>query len=65
MKIVVIVFLLLIIASLASALFYLVTDRGQSKRMVTALALRVGLSMTLFLLLVAGHYLGFFGDRIT
>ena len=65
MKIVVIVFLLLIIASLGSALFYLVTDRGQSKRMVKALALRVGLSITLFLLLMAGHYFGFIGDRIS
>ena len=63
MKIVVIVFLLLIVASLGSALFYLVTDRGQSKRMVKALALRVGLSIALFLLLVAGHYFGFIGDR--
>ena len=65
MKIVVIVFLLLIIASLGSALFYLVTDRGQSKRMVKALALRVGLSITLFLLLIAGHYFGLIGDRIS
>ena len=42
MKIVVIVFVLLILASLASALFFLVNDRGQSKRTVKALALRVG-----------------------
>ncbi|MBI4293371.1 MAG: twin transmembrane helix small protein [Betaproteobacteria bacterium] len=64
MKIVVIVFLLLIVASLGSALFYLVTDRGQSKRMVKALALRVGLSITLFLLLMAGHYFGFIADKM-
>ncbi len=64
MKIVVIVFLLLIIASLGSALFYLVTDRGQSKRMVKALALRVALSITLFLLLMAGHYYGLITGKL-
>lgn len=64
MKIVVIVFLLLIVASLGSALFYLVTDRGQSKRMVKALALRVALSITLFLLLMAGHYYGLITGKL-
>lgn len=58
MKIIVILFVLLILASLGSALFFLVNDRGQSKRTVTALALRVGLSVTLFLLLMAGYYFG-------
>jgi hypothetical protein len=65
MKIVVIIFLLLILASLGSALFFLVTDRSQSKRTVTALALRVGLSVTLFLLLMAGYYFGLIPGRIT
>jgi len=58
MKIVVIVFVLLILGSLASALFFLVNDRGQSKRTARALALRVGLSVILFLLLMAGYYFG-------
>jgi len=58
MKIVVILFLVAIVASLGSALFFLVTDRGQSKRALKALALRVGLSLTLFLLLMAGYYFG-------
>src|SRR6266704_2490993 len=50
-KIVVILLFVAILASLGSALFFLVTDGGQSKRSVKALALRVGLSLTLFLLL--------------
>lgn len=65
MKIVVVIFLLLILASLGSALFFLVTDRSQSKRTATALAVRVGLSVTLFLLLVAGYYFGLIPGRIT
>ena len=65
MKIIVILFLLLILASLGSALFFLVTDRGQSKRTATALALRVGLSVTLFLLLMAGYYFGLIPGKIS
>jgi len=65
MRIVVIIFLLLILASLGSALFFLISDRGQSKRTVRALALRVGLSLTLFLLLMAGYYFGLIPGRLS
>ena len=65
MKIVVIVFVLLILASLGSALFFLIADRGQSKRIAKALALRVGLSVTLFLLLMAAYYFGLIQGRLT
>ncbi|NIO40338.1 MAG: twin transmembrane helix small protein [Burkholderiales bacterium] len=58
MKIVVLLFLLLIIGSLASALFYLVRDKGASDRTVKSLTLRVGLSVTLFILLMLGYYFG-------
>ena len=65
MRIVVILFIILILASLGSALFFLVNDRGQSKRTVTALALRVGLSVILFLLLMAGYYFGLIPGKIS
>jgi hypothetical protein len=39
-------------------------DRGGSKRMVKALAIRVGLSVVLFLFLMAGYYLGWFAGRL-
>ena len=65
MKIIVILFVLLILASLGSALFFLITDRGQSKRTAKALALRVGLSLTLFLLLMAGHYFGLIPGKVS
>ncbi len=64
MKIVVILFFVAILASLGSALFFLVTDRGQSRRTVKALAVRVGLSLTLFLLLIAGYYFGLIPGKI-
>jgi hypothetical protein len=58
MKILVALAFLLIIGSLGSALFFIMRDKGKGSRTVHALALRVGLSITLFLLLLAAHYLG-------
>ena len=64
MKIVVIIFVLLILASLGSALFFLINDQGQSKRTARALALRIGFSLTLFLLLMAGYYFGLIPGKL-
>jgi hypothetical protein len=58
MKIVVAVAFLLIIGSLASALFFLMRDKGRSNRTVQALAMRVGLSITLFLLVLFSYKMG-------
>lgn len=58
MRIIVVLFLVVIVGSLASALFYLVRDKGASDRTVKSLAIRVGLSVTLFLLLMLGYYFG-------
>jgi hypothetical protein len=60
MKIVIVVFLILILASLGSALFYLMKDKGTGDRTVKALTLRVALSVSLFLLLMLGYWFGFF-----
>ncbi|MBW7861181.1 MAG: twin transmembrane helix small protein [Rhodocyclaceae bacterium] len=64
MRWIVILFLLLIIASLGSALFYLVRDRGTGTRTVKALSLRVALSAALFVLLVAGYAAGWIDGRL-
>ena len=58
MKILVAIAFILILASLGSALFFLMRDKGKSNRTVHALALRVGLSITLFLLILGAHYMG-------
>ena len=52
MKLLIIVVFIAVLASLGSGLFFLVTDRGESKRMVNALTLRVALSVLLFVLLL-------------
>ena len=64
MRYVVIAVLVLIVASLFSALFFVFQDRSGSKRAVTALAIRVGLSMALFLLLMAAYYFGWIPERL-
>jgi hypothetical protein len=58
MKILVAIAFLLIIGSLGSALFFLMRDKGKSNRTVHALAMRVGLSVTLFLLLLGAYKMG-------
>ena len=65
MRYVVIAALVLILGSLFSALVFVIRDRSGSTRAVKALALRVGLSLALFLLLMAGYYFGLIPGRLT
>ena len=58
MHYVVVVAFILIVASLVSALIFVMKDKGKSDRAVTALALRVGFSITLFLLILLAYKLG-------
>lgn len=58
MKTVVAIAFVLIIGSLASALFFLMRDKGRSNRTVQALAMRVGLSITLFLFVLFSYKMG-------
>ena len=67
MRFVVILFLLLIITSLGSALLTLLrggNSAGPSTRMARALAIRVGLSLTLFALLMAGFASGLIDGKL-
>ena len=61
-RIIVIATLVLIVLSLASALYYLYHDRGQGKRMVRALAIRVALSASLLIFLVLSYKMGWIGE---
>jgi hypothetical protein len=57
-KIIVVLFLIFIIGSLFSGLYYLVKDKGASERTVRALTLRISLSVILFILLMIGYATG-------
>ena len=58
MRYVVAIAFVLILGSLASALFFLMRDKGTTNRTVTALAFRVGFSMALFFFILIAHYFG-------
>jgi hypothetical protein len=57
-KLVVIVLLVIIVGSLASALIFMVKDEGRSDRTVKALTLRIALSLVAFGLLMVGYATG-------
>ena len=56
--------LVLILASLASALVFMVRGRDDPKRMAKALTVRVALSVGLFIVLMAGYYFGLIPGRL-
>lgn len=58
MKILVAIAFALILASLGSALVFLMKDKGKSNRTVRALAFRVGFSIALFILILIANQLG-------
>jgi uncharacterized YccA/Bax inhibitor family protein len=57
-RLAVIVLLIGIVGSLASALVYLFKDDNDSRRTVRALTVRIGLSVSLFVLLLVAYALG-------
>jgi len=64
MRIVVILFIIVILGSLGSALYYMLKDRGTTERTVKALTVRIALSVILFLMLVIGFKTGLITTRL-
>ena len=62
-KIIIVVALIAIVGSLFSALYFLAKDKTGGDRTVRALTIRIGLSITLFLLLMLGYYFGLIGQH--
>ncbi len=58
MRIVVILIFVGILGSLASALFYLMRDKGSSSKTVNALTVRIGMSVVLFLFMLFSYWMG-------
>jgi len=57
-KFVIVACLIGIVASLGTGLFHLVSDKGESKKMVRALTVRIVLSLCLFGFLVVAWWMG-------
>jgi hypothetical protein len=58
MQLVIVLMLFAIVASLGQALFAMSSGRGDSRKMVRALTLRIGLSVLLFGALMLAWYFG-------
>ena len=54
----IIAFLLVILWNLGAGLYYLLVDKGQTKRTVNALTRRIAVSVALILLVALGIYTG-------
>jgi cytochrome bd-type quinol oxidase subunit 2 len=64
-KLLVVVVLLAILASLGSGLFFLVKDKDDSRRVLRALTVRIVLSVALFLLLILAWFTGLMEPNAT
>lgn len=58
MKIVILVLLLAVVASLFSGLYFVYKDKGSTNRAVISLTIRIALSILVFLLLMGSYWFG-------
>ncbi|HUL57382.1 MAG TPA: twin transmembrane helix small protein [Usitatibacter sp.] len=58
MKIVILLLLAAVLASLFSGLYFVYKDKGNTNRAVISLTIRIGLSLLVFVLLMASYYFG-------
>ena len=57
-KIIILVLLAIVIISLGSALYHLVSNKGDSDKLLKSLTWRIGLSVFIFILLFIGQAIG-------
>jgi hypothetical protein len=58
-KIIIILLFLAALGSLASAMVFLVKDKGQTNRTAKALTYRIGISVFIFVLLMLAYFTGY------
>ncbi len=59
MKIIIILLFLAALGSLASAMVFLVKDKGETNRTAKALTYRIGISVFIFVLLIFAYFAGY------
>jgi uncharacterized membrane protein len=57
-RLIIILFLIAIVGSLFSGMYFMVHDKSSSTRNVKALSIRIGLSLLLFVLLIVMYFTG-------
>ena len=58
MRIVILILLLAVVASLFSGLYFVYKDKGATNRAVISLTIRIALSLLVFVLLIGSYYFG-------
>jgi hypothetical protein len=62
MRIVILILLFAVLASLFSGLYFVYKDKGTTNRAVISLTIRITLSLVVFALLMASYYFGWLRD---
>jgi len=63
MRIVIVILLVVVVASLFSGLYFVYRDKGTTNRAVIALTIRIAVSLVAFALLMASYYFGWIGPN--
>jgi hypothetical protein len=63
MRIVILILLVAVVASLFSGLYFVYRDKGTTNRAVISLTIRIALSLVVFGLLMASYYFGWIGPN--
>ena len=63
MKIVILVLLVAVVASLFSGLYFVYKDKGTTNRAVIALTIRIAVSVLVFVILIVSYYFGWITER--
>lgn len=58
MKVVIVVLLLAVLASLFSGLYFVYKDKGETNRAVISLTIRIALSILVFAILIGSYWFG-------
>ena len=63
MRIVIMILLFAVIASLFSGLYFVYKDKGNSNRAVISLTIRIALSVLVFVILMVSYHFGWITER--
>ena len=63
MRIVILLLLLAVVASLFSGLYFVYKDKGNSNRAVISLTIRIAISILVFAILIGSYYFGLIPER--
>jgi uncharacterized membrane protein len=63
MRIVIVILLIAVVASLFSGLYFVYKDKGKTNRAVISLTIRIVLSALVFILLIGGYFFGWIPPR--